>query len=67
VSKQQPIPQYYHKNGKCIATPSTTRRCICWHDEGTGPFPDERSDSDSTQVIWRNNPKRVIKEQSCKS
>mgnify|MGYP003441415710 FL=1 len=36
--------QYYYRNSTCEARSSTTPDCKCWHDEGTGPFPDARRD-----------------------
>ena len=36
------MKQYYYKNNDCKALHATDAECICWHDEGTGPFPGHR-------------------------
>ena len=33
------MKQYYYKMNDCKALHATDAECICWHDEGTGPFP----------------------------
>ncbi len=51
--------QYYYKNNDCKASEATDADCICWHDEGTGPFPDIRYSSRSWHNIpsfWRVKP-----------
>lgn len=32
------MKQYYSKNNSCTAESSNSPDCICWHDEGTGPY-----------------------------
>jgi hypothetical protein len=36
------VKQYYYKINDCKALHATDAECICWHDEGTGPFPGHR-------------------------
>jgi hypothetical protein len=49
-------PQYYYRNNACKANAATDADCICWYDEGTGPFPDERTDDHDTLKEWRFKP-----------
>lgn len=49
-------PQYYYKKDGCPAKTAHDADCICWHDEGTGPFPDERPDDPDTLKEWRFKP-----------
>ncbi len=51
--------QYYYKNNDCKALHATDAECICWYDEGTGPFPDIRYSSRAWHDIpsfWRVKP-----------
>jgi len=34
--------QYYYRVDGCMAKESGDANCICWHDEGTGPFASEK-------------------------
>ena len=61
--RAQKTPQYYYKNNKCTATAATASSCICWYEEGSGPLPDEKSNSECPIVAWRNKPRKA-KEQS---
>lgn len=45
--------QYYYKVIGCQAAEAHNRDCICWHDEGTGPYKDEKHDADVPLVEWR--------------
>lgn len=54
--ENMPIPQYYYKSDECPAETAYDKDCICWHDEGTGPFPDERPDDPDTLKEWRFKP-----------
>lgn len=47
--------QYYYKNSGCLATSVDDPECICWRDEGTGPFPDARhgNKTSSPALTWR--------------
>ena len=49
-------PQYYYKDNRCQAFTAQDADCICWHDEGTGPFPNERPDDPDTLKEWRFKP-----------
>lgn len=48
--------QYYYRNAKCDAVTSDSAKCLCWHDEGTGPLPQAREGVDVHGVMlkWRN-------------
>lgn len=48
--------QYYYWTNLCTAQTASDASCICWHDEGTGPHPNERHDSDVPIVEWREKP-----------
>lgn len=48
--------QYYYKQDGCKADSATDKDCICWHDEGTGPYEDERHDAEVPLVDWRIKP-----------
>lgn len=48
--------QYYYKNSECKANTSKDTNCICWHDEGTGLYKDERHDDETPVVEWRIKP-----------
>ena len=45
--------QYYYKQTGCKASTAEDSDCICWHNEGTGPYKDERHDSKTPFVSWR--------------
>jgi hypothetical protein len=46
--------QYYYKTNDCKALHATDAECICWHDEGTGPFPGHRIGVHTCH--WRDKP-----------
>jgi hypothetical protein len=52
--------QYYYKNNKCPAGSSTEPDCICWYDEGTGPFSDLKYstyiENPTVTLVWREKP-----------
>lgn len=50
--------QYFYKDDNCKADKSTDKECICWLDEGTGTFANERSNDPFTIVEWREKEKR---------
>lgn len=56
--------QYFHRVDGCPAPTITDEACICWHDEGTGPFPNvkEYDDYPGTRidVNWREKPEDKI-------
>ncbi len=52
-------PQYYYKENRCQSQTAHDADCVCWHDEGTGPFPDERPDDPDTLKEWRFKPANV--------
>lgn len=45
--------QYFYKDDQCKATLAMDDDCICWHDEGTGPFKNESRDDPVDIVNWR--------------
>ena len=45
--------QYYYRVNKCKAKTAKDADCICWHDEGHGPFKDERHNDPETTKEWR--------------
>ena len=47
-----PKMQYYYRVDVCKADSAFEDDCICWHDEGTGPFPDARHTDQCTKT-WR--------------
>lgn len=58
----KPTRQYFHKVNACPAGNPSADNCICWHDEGTGPYPEAR-DTDpyhGGQREWRDKPARDI-------
>lgn len=46
-----PVMQYYYKDNACPAEHSRAETCICWHDEGKGPFP-ELKNGDAVPVAY---------------
>lgn len=46
--------QYFYKDNRCKAKSAKDSDCICWHDEGTEPFPS----ADST-FQWREAPEQA--------
>lgn len=50
--------QYFYRVNECTAIDSKSDLCICWHDQGTGPFPDAKPD-DETPSNWRAKPVAV--------
>ncbi len=48
--------QYYYKRDGCKAKDAEDGDCICWHDEGTGPYKDERHSAEPPLVNWRIKP-----------
>lgn len=47
------IYEYYYKVHGCSAESTTDKECKCWHEEGTGVFPNERYEHEDTRVKWR--------------
>lgn len=55
--------QYYYKNNSCPAEYSRLESCTCWHDEGSGPFPELKNGDDipiaynsAVGLTWRLTP-----------
>lgn len=46
--------QYYFKDNKCQTQSAGDKDCICWHDEGTGPYEDPIFDR--SKLLWREKP-----------
>lgn len=51
--------QYYYKNSACRADTPFESTCICWHDEGTGPLPNEHRKLSRNTIQWRKRPADV--------
>jgi hypothetical protein len=45
--------QYYYRVNDCEASDFASPDCVCWHNEGTGPRPNEKKDDENKSVIWR--------------
>ena len=45
--------QYYWHDDQCEANYAHEPNCICWHNEGSGPYKKEQHDSDIPLVDWR--------------
>lgn len=64
MTHTETIRQYYFKSNKCKAYSAYDQDCICWHDEGSGPYKDaketdlSREDLSRGDVpkIWRDKP-----------
>ena len=54
--KTKLVFQYFYKVTGCPGRDAGDSRCICWHEEGTGPRKDERHDADVPVVDWRIKP-----------
>lgn len=48
--------QYYYRQSECKAQDAKDANCVCWHNEGTGPYKGERHDADTSLVDWRIKP-----------
>lgn len=53
--------QYFYKQNGCKANKATDSDCICWHDEGTGPYKEAKHDYEFTMLSWREitNPNKA--------
>ena len=51
--------QYYYKQDGCKAKDVYSSECYCWHNEGSGPYKEERHDAEKPRVEWRINPSNV--------
>lgn len=49
VGVEQAKRQYYYKVDGCPAKNSDSPDCICWHDEGTGPYA-----INDSSLMWRD-------------
>lgn len=49
------IREYYHKVNDCRVVISSDPHCVCWHAEGTGPFPEALPEHSLNQLrlVWR--------------
>lgn len=48
--------QYYYKVNSCHAINNSDCNCICWHDDGTGPYSDAVANVEDTDFEWREKP-----------
>ena len=54
-AERQPVMQYYYYHHNCTAAGNSDPNCICWIDEGKGPYKDDRHDVPSG-LTWRVKP-----------
>ncbi len=54
--KKKLVFQYFYKVDGCPGEDADDNLCNCWHEEGTGPYKDERHDADVPVVNWRIKP-----------
>jgi hypothetical protein len=54
--------QYYYKQDGCQAKQASDSNCKCWHDEGAGPYKDQRHTDDVPLVEWRIKPSNAAVE-----
>ena len=61
-----PAQQYYYRVTGCTADKTTAPNCICWHDKGTGPFPEHKEGIEVGGVLvsWRVKPTSSTQEPS---
>lgn len=59
--------QYYYKDNACPAEYSRSENCICWHNEGSGPFPKLKNGDDiplayggAFGLTWRRVPAPAV-------
>lgn len=45
--------QYYYRSIECTAADSSDPNCVCWHDEGRGPYNNASHDDEDTFLTWR--------------
>lgn len=51
--KESPqVLQYYYAMDDCNGDNKDDPKCICWHDQGTGPFSEARRGAD-VDLLWR--------------
>ena len=48
--------EYYYRTDGCSAKNARSAECVCWHNEGAGPYKDQRHDDDTPLVEWRIKP-----------
>lgn len=48
--------EYYYRSDGCKAVDAEAPDCTCWHAEGSGPWPNERHDSETPFLNWRIAP-----------
>jgi hypothetical protein len=53
ASVVEPKHLYYYKVDACKAADAMDRKCICWHQQGTGPFKTAAPDDADTFLAWR--------------
>ena len=50
--------QYFYRNIGCAANENTDDNCICWYEEGTGPYSGVQA-GHSVSLEWRIKPATV--------
>jgi hypothetical protein len=50
--------QYYFHENNCPAANPLVDGCICWHEQGTGPYPNAKpgDTGDEAPTKWRTKP-----------
>ena len=48
--------RYYYRVNECKAKDANAADCVCWHDEGGGPFDNARHDDAYPILEWREAP-----------
>lgn len=53
--------QYYYEQTDCTAKSHSSLDCICWFDEGTGPFPNAKQAEGShlPKLVWAEVPQTI--------
>ncbi len=58
AASAEPVSQYFHRVAGCPTHRASDAECICWHDKGTGPYPDARVGDiyNGVTLTWRTKP-----------
>lgn len=50
------MDQYFYKVNSCPAEKASDFNCICWHNKGSGPFPEAVRNGPTASKMWRTIP-----------
>ncbi|QDJ57288.1 hypothetical protein [Bordetella hinzii] len=58
AASAEPVSKYFHRVAGCPTHRASDAECICWHDKGTGPYPDARVGDiyNGVTLTWRTKP-----------